>query len=59
MKNTFNHGYFKFTDETKMEFLVAFKAFFAVFGLLKYLGSTTFFDSSIEKAHDKTLERIN
>lgn len=39
MKNTFNLGYFKLTDETKMEFLVAFKSFFAVFALLKYYGS--------------------
>jgi hypothetical protein len=59
MRNTFNLGYFRFTDETKMELLVAFKAFFSVFALLKYYGSTTFFDSNLEKAHDKMLERVN
>jgi len=42
-----------------MEFLVAFKSFFVVFGLLKFYGSTSFFDSNVEKAHDKSLERIN
>ncbi|CDW72459.1 UNKNOWN [Stylonychia lemnae] len=59
MKNTFNQGYFNLSDETKMEFLVGFKAFFVVFGLLKFYGSQTFFDSNMEKAHDKTLERVN
>eukprot|EP00347_Sterkiella_histriomuscorum_P023126 403335847 len=59
MKNTFNLGYFNFTDETKMEFLVAIKTFFVVLGLLKFNGSQAFFDSNIEKAHDKSLERVN
>lgn len=59
MKNTFNLGYFKFSDETKMELLLGCKAFFTVFCALKYLHSTTFFDSNIEKAHDTTVKRIN
>lgn len=60
MKNTFNLGYFKFTDETKIEFLFAIKAFVAVFVTLKYMGgSRTFFDFDLEKAHDASLERVN
>lgn len=50
-KNTFTQGYFKFSDETKMELLVALKAFLSVFALLKFYKSTTFFDSDLEKAH--------
>jgi hypothetical protein len=59
MKNTFNLGYFNFSDETKMELLVAAKSFFTVFVLLKFYGSSSFFDSNLEKAHDNTLERVN
>ncbi len=55
MKNTFNLGYFKYTDETKMEILLSLKAFITVFCVLKYLRSTTFLDYDIEKAHDATL----
>lgn len=59
MKNTFNQGYFKFSDETKMEMLLSLKAFFTVFVSLKYLKSTTLFDMDIEKAHNQTLNRVN
>lgn len=58
-RNTFLLGYMKFTDETKMELLVALKAFLSVFALLKIYKSTTFFDSDLEKAHAKSLERVN
>jgi hypothetical protein len=52
VKNTFSMGYFKFTDETKVELLMAFKAFCLVFILLHYYGFNTFFDVDLEKAHD-------
>lgn len=40
MKNSFEKGsIFKPNDETKMELLVAIKAFFVVFVLLRYNGS--------------------
>lgn len=55
MKNTFNLGYSKFSDETKMEILLSVKAFITVFCVLKYLRSSTFLDYDIEKAHDATL----
>ena len=54
-KNTFSLGYFKYSDETKIEFLFAIKAFIACFVALKTLGSTTFFDFDIEKAHNDSL----
>ena len=59
MKNTFNLGYFHFTDETKMEILLGVKAFFTVFTVLKYVKSSTLFDFNLEKAHDSTLTRVN
>jgi hypothetical protein len=59
MKNTFNLGYFKYSDETKMEILLAIKAFFTVFTSLKYIKSLNIFDSDLDKAHDKSLERVN
>lgn len=59
MKNTFNLGYFKYSDETKMEILLAIKAFFTVFTSLKYIKSSNIFDSDLDKAHDKSLERVN
>lgn len=59
MKNTFNLGYMKFSDDTKMEILLGCKAFITVFCVLKYLKSTSFLDYNIEKAHDATLERVN
>ena len=59
VKNTFNLGYFKFTDETKVQFLFAAKAFFLVFVSLHVYEFNTFFDVNLEKAHDQVVERIN
>ena len=43
-KNTFNLGYFRFTDETKMEFFMAIKAFIVIYVCLKTFNSKLFFD---------------
>lgn len=59
MKNSFSKGFCKLSDETKMEILMGLKAFFAVFVMLRYFHSNTLFDSDIEKAHEKSLERVN
>lgn len=48
VKNTFNGGYCKCTDEDKVSFLFAFKAFFMVFILFHYYGFKTFFDVDLE-----------
>jgi len=58
-KNTFSLGYFKYSDETKIELLFAIKAFIVSFVCLKTFGSTTFFDFNIEKAHDESQARVN
>ncbi len=59
MKNAFNMGYFTYSDQTKMELLLAAKAFITVFCVLKYASSATIFDFNVEKAHDSSLERLN
>lgn len=59
VKNTFNLGYFRITDETKVELLMAIKAFGVVFILLHYFGANYFFDLNIEQAHKDTVARIN
>lgn len=58
-KNTFAQGYFKYTDETKIELLFSIKAAIVTYVCLKTLGSTSFFDFNIEKAHDESLVRVN
>ena len=47
------------SDETKIELLVAVKAFIAVFILLYQYGSTLFFDFDVEKEHKVSLARSN
>jgi Predicted transmembrane protein 161AB len=59
MKNTFTLGYFNYSDEVKIELLFAIKTFFVSFVCLNTLGSKTFFDFDIEKAHDESLARVN
>lgn len=43
-KNTFALGYFRFTDETKMEFFLGFKSFFVVYVLLRTFSTALLFD---------------
>lgn len=59
VRNTFNLGYCRCTDETKVEFLFAIKAFFLVFIALHYYSFHLFFDVNLEKAHDHVVERLN
>lgn len=58
-KNTFAQGYFKYTDETKIELLFSIKAAVVTYVCLKTFGSTSFFDFDVEKAHDESLVRVN
>ena len=58
-KNTFNLGYFKYSDETKIELLFAIKASVVTFVALKTLGSPALFDFDLEKAHAASLARLN
>lgn len=58
-KNTFANGYFNLSDETRIEFLFAMKAFISTFIVMSSLKSTTFFDFDMEKAHEETMKRVN
>jgi len=59
MKNTFNLGFFKCTDQTKVELLMAAKAFGMVFMALYYFGSESVIDFDLPKAHTEVLKRVN
>ena len=59
IKNTFNLGYLKFTDETKLEFLMGMKSFSLVFILFKSVDSSVLFDYKIESLHSSLIDRIN
>ena len=59
LKNTFHLGYCRFSDETKMQMVLAFKAFLTIFLSLKYIGCSTLFDFDLDTAHDRTLDRLN
>lgn len=58
-KNSFSKGFFRCADETKVEFLMAFKAFLVVFLVLQNYKFNTLFDIDLEKAHDRVVDRIN
>jgi len=59
MKNTFNLGLCRCTDEAKVEFILAIKAFFVVFIGLHYYKFNTFFDVDLERAHEQVVARVN
>ena len=59
LKNTFSLGYLKLTDEAKMEFLMAFKAFMVVFCTFKNYDSSLILPFSIDKIHLQFVARIN
>ena len=58
-KNTFNLGYFKFTDETKMEMFMALKAFILTYSVFKQFGSQSIFDYDLVKIHNIFNNRLN
>jgi hypothetical protein len=58
-RNTFSRGYFNLTDETKVELLMAIKAFAVVFVVLHYFSANQLFEIDLESAHNQALERVN
>ena len=50
-KNSFNLGYFRFTNETKLEMFMAIKAFVIVFGTLEFSNTSLFFDYDVNQCH--------
>lgn len=59
MKDTFMLGYFRFTDETKMQFLVAIKSFVLVWASFQYLDADSIFDFGVNVAHKEMADRLN
>ena len=57
VKNSFNLGLTKTTDETKMEVFLAIKAFMMTMMILMSLGSDTFFDFNLLDIHLELVDR--
>ena len=56
-KNSFNLGYFSYTDETKLQLVMAVKAFIITQAIFQF--GEPFFDFDIAKCHYKLIERLN
>ena len=59
MKNTFNLGWFRYTDETKMEIFMALKAFVFTWALFSFFDSRAFFEYHLDGVHAEFNERLN
>jgi len=59
MKDTFLLGYFKYTDETKMQFLLGLKSFIIVWVSFSYFDADSLFDFKINESHAAMVERLN
>ena len=59
VKNTFNLGYFKYTNETKLEIFMALKAFAIVYCSFKFADTSSLFDYDLAKCHEDLNKRIN
>ena len=59
VKNSFNLGFRKITDQTKMEVFMGLKAFITVFILLRTYSTTLLFDFDVEQCHKDLNTRIN
>lgn len=59
MKNTFNLGWFKYTDETKMEIFMALKALIFTWALFTFFDSRAFFEYHLDGVHAEFNERLN
>jgi hypothetical protein len=58
-KNTFNLGWFQYTDETKMEIFMAVKGFVFTYCTFNYLDSRFLFDYDLAEVHKEFNERLN
>jgi len=59
MRNTFNLGWFKYTDETKMEIFMAIKALVVTWALFSFFDSRAFFEYHLDGVHAEFNERLN
>lgn len=58
-KDSFNLGFFTYSNETKMEIMMAIKAFSIIFITLKSFETQEFFDFNLTLCHAKFNIRIN
>jgi len=58
-KDSFNLGLFTYSNETKMELMMAIKAFSIIFITLKSFETDVFFDFNLTQCHAKFNIRIN
>jgi len=60
-RNTFALGWFRFTDQTKMQFFVAIKSFLVVWVLLLYTDEavSSFIGFNLKKNHEELVNRLN
>ena len=58
-KDSFNLGFFRYSNETKMEILMAIKAFSLIFITMKSFETQEFFDFNLRQCHSKFNIRIN
>lgn len=58
-KNTFNLGYFRYTAETKMEFMMACKAFFIIFLTFRSVNTKLLFDFDLNVLHQDFNNHLN
>lgn len=57
-KDSFNLGLFRYTDETKMQMLMSFKAFLLVFLGLKSYGTADVFEFDLKEIHNNVNIRL-
>ena len=58
-RNSFNLGYFRYTNETKLQISMALKAFLIVFLTLQYSNTSFFFDYDVNQCHKDLNTRLN
>jgi hypothetical protein len=58
---TFSLGWFKFSDQTKLQFLIAFKSFVAIWVLLMYSDdfASNFIGVDFHTNHKESVVRVN
>ena len=59
MRNTFNLGWFRYTDETKMEIFMALKALVVTWFIFSFLDSRSLFEYHLDGVHAELNERLN
>ena len=59
VRNSFNLGLRKITDQTKMEVFMGIKAFITIFILLRTYSTTILFDFDVAQCHKELNARIN